>query len=88
MSAIRKYRRCPDVVEAVQLTPETMKECLEWIGVENLSGAAWAPIVRIRLTGEGVNIAFAGDYIARDSAGKFYAQNGHQFQAQYEEETS
>jgi hypothetical protein len=63
-----------------------MKECLEWIGADNISAAAWAPDLYIRLA-EGRGTAFEGYWIIRYPDGTFLSFWREVFEAQYEEET-
>lgn len=86
---VRRYRKKPVVVEAIQLTVDNLQEVSKWIvccgwsvGVE--IGSEFG--VRIHIsTLEGVMSANVGDYIIRGIDGEFYPCKPSIFAKTYEQ---
>lgn len=82
MSKVKKYRKKPVVIEAIQYTKENVNECLNFC-----EGAAFINCVggvAIK-TLEGGIIASIGDYIIKGIKGEFYPCKPDIFKKTYEE---
>lgn len=82
---IKKYKKKPVVIEAIQLTQSTMQESYKWIGSNvNLSFATDGTYINIK-TLEGTMAAHVGDYIVKGIEGEFYPCKASIFERSYEE---
>ena len=81
---MRRYRKRPIVVEAIQLTEETFAECLEFIGDENWVEADKEEIMISIETLEGISNASDGNYIIKGIAGEFYPCREYIFNSTYD----
>lgn len=86
---MKKYRKKPVVVDAVQFTDEnSFYLIVEWIGEENLADGTSPDEETIEIiTLEGNHIARIGDWIIRGIKGEFYPCKPDIFEATYEEVT-
>ncbi len=83
---MKKYRKKPVVIEAVQLTWESFGMCCNFIGRENLAdGTSPDEIVIEIITLEGNHVARIGDWIIKGIKGEFYPCKPDIFEATYEE---
>lgn len=85
-----KYRKKPVIIEAIQLSPETLQECYDFIdpstGNFPETGRGIDPedgLFKIT-TLEGVMIANIGDYIIKGVCGEFYPCKPDIFEKTYE----
>jgi hypothetical protein len=84
-----KYRKKPVVIDAIQLTPQTIQQVREFITTEFTEAftlddfGKTVPIINIR-TLEGWIQASNGDYIIKGVAGEFYPCKPAIFDATYE----
>jgi hypothetical protein len=87
---LHQYRMKPVIKEAIQFTPESREEILDWIR-DNGGGYFWAAGdinggERIDIeTHMGVMAAHPGDWIICGLEGEFYPVQDSKFQATYEE---
>ena len=87
MTALRKYRKKPVEIEAMQLTEATWGQVLEWAG-DAVSGETLHPpeLRAIHIaTLEGAMRASVGDYIIRGVQVEFYPCKPDIFEQTYEE---
>ncbi len=96
MSEVKRYRKKPVVIEAMQLVEGNWREVCEWVNahaeqVDPPRPTAYLPsgpecdICIVTL--EGDHRAVPGDYIIRGVAGEFYPCKPDIFAATYEEAT-
>lgn len=82
---MKKYRRKPVVIEAVQFTDENKDQVFNWISCTvNPIFFYGKPAIKI-LTPEGSQMARIGDYIIKDDRGYFYPCEREWFEETYEE---
>lgn len=86
-----KYRKKPVVIEAVQLTPETVIECYEFLGIEGVgnfpeTGFGIDPADgQFKLTTlEGVMEVPLNNFIIKGIRGEFYSCDPEIFEATYD----
>lgn len=84
-----KFRKKPVIVEAVQLLPETVQECYDFVGAKGNfpeCGMGIDPADgQFKITTlEGVHIASVGDFIIKGVKGEFYPCKPDIFEATYE----
>lgn len=85
MSAPKKYRKKPVVVEAMQFDGENGREISSWIRDSGVVGQRlWTNVGLEVETLEGTMRASDGDYIIRGVQGKFYPCKSDIFEATYE----
>ena len=87
--SIKKYRKKPVTIEAMQLTRNNVREVAEWCGAD--LGYTFGSIEPDALdihTLEGTMAAHIGDYIIRGVQGEFYPCKPDIFAATYEEVTN
>ena len=84
---MKKYRKKPVVVEAVQFTDEnSFYLIVEWIGEDNLADGTSPDEKLIEIvTLEGNHNARPGDWIIKGIKGEFYLCKPDIFEATYEE---
>lgn len=93
---MKKYRKKPVIIEAVQIKQETVDECYDFLGISNKgnfgeTGFGIDPSDgKFKITTlEGVMTAKVGDWIIKGVNGEFYPCNPDIFEKTYEEaETS
>lgn len=82
------YKKRPVVVEAVQYTPETMTECLQFLKdnkARYVLASAEPEVIDIKLVNlEGSMTVKYGDYIVKGVQGEFYPCKPDIFEATYE----
>lgn len=87
MSAIKRYRKKPVVIEAIQYGPATCAEVCAWIGIahrvyeDEPCGVGRLPIETL----EGTMFADPGDFIIKGVKGEFYPCKPDIFAATNEE---
>ena len=83
---IKKYRKKPVVIEAIQLKKGGINECLRFLSVESVSGLTqiFSQGINIK-TLEGVMHASIGDYIIKGIRGEYYPCKPDIFKETYEE---
>ncbi len=83
---IKKYRRKPVIIEAVQLTSDNIFEVIEWINKNSgLDKCAELTLSGISIkTLEGTRRANLGDYIIKSVKGEFYPEKPDIFEETYE----
>lgn len=79
---IKKYRKNPIVIEAIQLTKETMRECHQFIGNDCDFIANAQTFINIK-TLEGMMQAIEGDFIIKGIKGEFYPCKPDVFEKTY-----
>jgi preprotein translocase subunit Sss1 len=90
---IRKYRKLPVVIEAVQWTGENLREIIDFIGLhpsaKKWSWKEYVQVVRIEglkiFTHEGSLIVTIGDFIIKGIHGELYPCKPDIFAKTYEE---
>ena len=82
MSTLKRYRKKPVEVEAVQLTKKNTDEVRNWCGAKFAGGKEIGLNIA---TLEGTMRADIGDYIIQGVAGEFYPCKPDVFAATYEE---
>jgi len=84
---MKKYRKKPVVIEAIQFTNETKDQVHTWVRCNTSADfEEGQPILKIQ-TLEGVMIARIGDYIIKGVQGEFYPCKPDIFETTYEEVT-
>jgi hypothetical protein len=82
------YRKKPVVIEARQLTPETLKDIKRWVGPSarvHTDGVPLGALVKLAIdTLEGVMLANFGDWIICGVQGEFYPCRDDIFRETYE----
>ena len=91
MSEVKKYRKLPVVIEAMQLNGTNGKAVAIWCNGtfhprEVNGGGTWASHLAIK-TLEGIMTASEGDYIIKGVNGEFYPCKPDIFEKTYEEVT-
>lgn len=91
MSVVRKYRKKPVEIEAIELTgPNAMQRAVKWCGgryyyevkaSDPSDVEHWVHIPTL----EGLKTAFRGDFIVKGEEGEFYPCKPYNFAATYEE---
>lgn len=84
MTGIKRYRKKPVVIEAMQLRQHNAVEVSQWCGGEAKFMSPAMPSVFVR-TLEGVMRADVDDFIIRGVQGEFYPCKSDIFAATYEE---
>lgn len=81
MTEVKKFRKKPVVIEAIQLTPFNLEAIEEFVGgdLANTSGGV------VIATLEGAMHASVGDWIIRGVQGEFYPCKPDVFEQTYEE---
>lgn len=84
-----KFRKKPVVIEAIQLLPNTVQECCDFIGAKGNfpeCGMGIDPADgQFKITTpEGVHTADVGDFIIKGVKGEFYPCKPDIFEATYE----
>jgi hypothetical protein len=77
-----KYRKKPIVIEAGQFVDETLRECCQFIGIENILSAS-PEHIEIKAI-EGPLRASLGDWIIKGVKGEFYPCKPDIFEATYD----
>lgn len=77
-----RYRKKPVEIEAIQLTAQSIDECVRFLGIGGTVGASESQIAIQTL--EGTMIASFGDWIIRGVKGEFYPCKPDIFEATYE----
>ena len=80
---IKKYRKKPIVISAVQWTGENLKEVIDFIGLHLLTKKKHEGLKIFTL--EGVLEATVGDFIIKGIKGEFYPCKPDIFMATYDE---
>lgn len=84
--SVKKYRKKPFVVEAMQLTAGNLNAVAEWCGADiGYTFGARTPNVLDIHTPEGAMPAYIGDFIIKGVHGEFYLCKPNFFAATYEE---
>ena len=86
MSSVKRVRKLPVEVEAIQFTEDTYVEIRDFVGraFDGVAAMNGGPsVIRIR-TLEGVMAARRGDWIIRGVAGEFYPCKPDVFEKTYE----
>lgn len=78
------FRTKPCIVQAIQLTRNNVKEIKELIGHRNYVTKSWDPVNLYLETGHGEAIVAVGNWVLRDSNGKYYPCTDSEFQVKYE----
>ena len=82
---IKKFRKLPVVIEAIQFNSDSFQECCDFIGEENLSDGTSIEEEYIGIsTEEGEMEARMGDWIIKGIAGEFYPVKDEIFRLTYE----
>ena len=81
MSNVKKYKKKPVEIEAIQLTFKTVDECLAFCGNAKINETTGEFQIK---TLEGVMTAKIGDYIIKGLAGEFYPCDKDIFNKSYE----
>jgi len=82
---MKKYRKKPIVIEAVQLTEENKNQVFSWMTCNPMPVVInGAPAIKIQ-TLEGDMTANVGDYIIKGIKGEFYPCKPDIFEESYEE---
>lgn len=81
---IKKYRKKPVVIEAIQFTGTNIRDCAEFLGKSYKEGHSESNEIVIH-TLEGDMTASEGDYIIKGVNGEFYPCKPDIFQKTYEE---
>ncbi len=79
---MKKFRKKPVVIEAIQFTGENSKECMEFCPVAKISEGPMADLI-IR-TIEGDYLCTVGDWIIKDANGDFFPCKPDPFEGAYE----
>ncbi len=83
-----KYRKKPVVIEARQLTPESLRDIKRWIGAPAriyTDGVPLGALIKLAIdTLDGVMLADFGDWIIKGVAGDFYPCPPEIFAVTYE----
>jgi hypothetical protein len=82
--SVKRYRKRPIVIEAIQYTHANAPEVLGWMGMGNTLAQTWEDEAISIPTPEGVMRASPGDWIIRDIQGEFYPCKPDIFEATYE----
>lgn len=89
--SMKKFRKKPVVIDAVQLREDNVQECYEFIGISNQgnfqeTGHGIDPSDgKFKITTlEGVHVANIGDYIIKGVKGEFYPCKPDIFELTYE----
>ena len=87
---MEKYRKKPVVIEAIQLTAETVQECYDFVGAKGNfpeCGMGIDPVDgQFKITTlEGVHTASVNDFIIKGVNGEFYPCKPDIFEDTYEE---
>jgi len=83
---IKKYRKKPVVIEAMQLDVGNVNAVFEWLNSSNPIGEAYIDYKELHIvTLEGVLIVSHGDWIIRGIKGEFYPCKPDIFALTYEE---
>lgn len=92
MSVFKKYRKRPVIIEAVQLTPDNIKEVCEWSGsspyVMTNDQNPWGRRGTVGIvvdTLEGKMVGSFDDWIIKGVKGEFYPCKPDVFEVTYEE---
>lgn len=81
--SVKKYKKKPVVIEAMQLHAYNAGDAVQWI-MEN-GGKAWVEDARLRIeTLEGTMSAQIGDYVIKGVQGEFYPCKPNIFEETYE----
>ena len=81
---VKRYRKKPVIIEAIQLTPESGEECCKFIGIENiLSTNIDSCTIEIKTLEGGIR-ASKNDYVIKGVNGEFYPCKPDIFHATYE----
>ena len=84
---VKKWRKKPVIVEAMEFTDESKNRVVWWMGTENADTKIdenLKPVIVIN-TLEGKMMATVGDYIIKGIKGEFYPCKPDIFLATYEE---
>ena len=82
---LRKYRKKPVVIEAIQFTEDNFSECCDFIGSDNLNDGTSKEEGYIGIvTLEGDHNTRIGDFIIKGVQGEFYPCKPDIFEATYE----
>ena len=82
---VKKYRKKPVVIEAIQLTADSFNECVAFVGEDNLNDGTSEGECYIGITTlEGDMAAREGDWIIKGIQGEFYPCKTDIFAATYE----
>lgn len=82
---IRKYKKKPIIIEAVQFTGDNFEECCKFVGTQNLNDGTSEDEKYIGIsTLEGDHNTSVGDYIIKGVQGEFYPCKPDIFEATYE----
>ena len=82
---MKKYRKKPVVIEAVQLTKDNRAEVKHWIDTEGNRPSDGSKSGLYITTLEGIMIARWGDWIIKGVMNEFYPCNPKIFEMTYEE---
>ena len=82
---VKRFRKKPIVIEAIQLTSESFDECCRFVGDSVGVGREKAAVTIPIVTMEGVMNARLCDWIIKGIKGEFYPCNCDIFHATYEE---
>jgi len=86
---IKKFRKKPVVIEAIQFTSTSFNECCKFIGEDNLNDGTLEEEEYIGIiTPEGDHNARHGDWIIKGIKGEFYPCKPDIFEQTYEEVTN
>jgi len=80
---VKKYRKKPVIVEAIQFTGDNGKEIQDWVNNEVWLSSIVSPFLSI-LTLEGEMKGTVGDYIIKGAQGEFYPCKPDIFEQTYE----
>lgn len=80
----KTYTHKATEIEALQLTPATFKEALEFLGETNVTESSEEECVISLNTEEGDRDVHANDYIIKGVLGKIYPCTAEVFEASYE----
>lgn len=97
MSILRKFRKRPVVIEAIQYFPDRINEIWDWAGADNIYGPILEPDSEesdglevtdsaFILTMEGRMECRPGSWIIKGVSGEFYPCDPSIFEQTYEEE--
>lgn len=83
---IKKYKKKPVVIEAIQFTPETFAQCCGFVGNDVLGAEKGGAVTEILIrTYEGPLKAVPGDFIIKGVKGEFYPCKPDIFEMTYTE---
>lgn len=79
---MQRYRKKPEIVEAVEITASTVDSVAQWCGGTVVPGKDWEQALLLNTTDRrSVNV---GDFVIKNSEGMFYWMDAQSFRASFD----